>query len=397
MSLKIRLTLLYATIVGGIIILFGVGIYALVSVILVDQIDKTLERTWRDIQRVVRVNSQGRFEYVTGLSLDANVFVQIWGRDGELKGGSPNIRRLLDSLDPEGLQSAVPIYQDTFIETVHLRVLSVPLEVGGRSFATLQIGANMDVVDGTQNDLLVSLIFASIVAISFAFIIGWLSTQSAIAPLEAVTLAALQITETNDLSRRIPQAGPSDDEVGQLIRAFNLNLSRLERLIETQRRFLADVGHELRTPLTVIKGNVDLIRRIGETDEESLESIEDEVERLTRLVGDLLLLAQAEAGKLPMDRQIVDLDTVLLEVFRQAKILAKSQIHLKIGDIDQVLVCGDRDRLKQVLLNLISNGIKYTPSGGQVIVSLGKRDNYALLNVADNGPGVPKEDLPHIF
>jgi signal transduction histidine kinase len=174
---------------------------------------------------------------------------------------------------------------------------------------------------------------------------------------------ALQITRADDLSRRIPYSGPPDDEVGQLIHAFNQTLSRLENLFNTQRRFLIDVGHELRTPLTVIRGNIDLMMRMGRTDEESMKSIEAEVDRLTRMVGDLLLLAQAESGNLPLSIAIVEMDTLLLEVMQQIQILAKNRLRLRLGDIDQVLVCGDHDRLKQVLVNLVSNAINYTPEG----------------------------------
>ena len=185
--------------------------------------------------------------------------------------------------------------------------------------------------------------------------------------------------------------------MGQLIAAFNQTLGRLENLFNTQRRFLADVGHELRTPLTVIKGNVDLMRRMNTMDQESLESIVSEVDRLTRMVGDLLLLAQAESGKLPLDRRLVELDTILLDVMQQMSVLAKDRLTMRLGEIDQVLVCGDQDRLKQVLVNLIGNAIKYTPAGGEVVVSLGKKDNKAWLSVSDTGPGIPEEDLPYIF
>jgi signal transduction histidine kinase len=207
----------------------------------------------------------------------------------------------------------------------------------------------------------------------------------------------LQITRADDLSRRIPYQGPPDDEVGQLIHAFNQTLSRLENLFHMQRRFMADVGHELRTPLTVIKGNVQIMRRMGSTDEESLSSIESEVDRLTRLVGDLLLLAQAESGKIPLDRRLVELDSMLLEVLNQMRVLTREKLQLRLGDFDQVLVCGDQDRLKQVLVNLISNAINYTPAGGEVVVGLGKANNQARMTVSDNGAGIPAEDLPHIF
>ncbi len=132
-------------------------------------------------------------------------------------------------------------------------------------------------------------------------------------------------------------------------------------------------------------------------DPESMESIVSEVDRLTRMVGDLLLLAQAESGKLPLDRRLVELDTVLLEVMHQMRVLAKDRLTMRLGEIDQVLVCGDQDRLKQVLVNLIGNAIKFTPAEGEVLVSLGKEDEKARLSVSDTGPGIPPEDLPYIF
>jgi signal transduction histidine kinase len=139
------------------------------------------------------------------------------------------------------------------------------------------------------------------------------------------------------------------------------------------------------------------MRRMNCTDDESMDSIESEVDRLTRLVGDLLLLAQAESGKLPLANELVEIDSLVLEVLNQMRILTKDRLHLTLGEIDQVLVCGDKDRLKQVLVNLIGNAIQYTPTGGEVIVGVGKVDNRARITVSDNGPGIPPEDLPHIF
>jgi signal transduction histidine kinase len=384
------------SLVGGILILFSVAVYALASLTLVAEIDESLEQIWFELQKVTRISPRGDVELSTiNLTLNQNVLIQVW-RNGVLIKGSTTSGEINKPLDELSLQGTEPQFRDVHVDGLHLRVLSVPLLISGRSFATFQIGTNMSVVDGTEKDLLRTLTVASIVAIAFAGVLSWIGTHRALRPLDAVTKTALQITTANDLSRRIPLVGPADDEIGQLVESFNQTLSRLEQLIDTQRRFVTDVGHELRTPLTVIKGNVDLMRRIG-ADEEFFESIESEVDRLTRMVGDLMLLAQAESGKLPMAHQIVDLDTVLLEVFRQMKVLAKDQIRLKIGEIDQVLVCGDRDRLKQVLVNLMSNAIKYTPAGGEVIVTLTKQGNQGRLIVTDNGPGIPPEDLPHIF
>jgi signal transduction histidine kinase len=268
---------------------------------------------------------------------------------------------------------------------------------GERMIGTLQVGEKVTVIDATLKILLDVLVIGTLIAISVAGLAGWYSTKRALDPLEDVTQAALQITRADDLSRRIPYEGPSGDEVGQLIHTFNQTLGRLENLFNTQRRFMADVGHELRTPLTVIKGNVGLMRRMKAMDDESLSGIEGEVDRLSRLVGDLLLLAQAESGKLPLDRRTVELDTLILEAMQQMRVLAGEKLTLRLGDIDQVLVCGDKDRLKQVLLNLISNAIYYTQPKGEVVVGVGKIGSQARLIVSDNGPGIPAADLPHIF
>ncbi len=237
----------------------------------------------------------------------------------------------------------------------------------------------------------------SAIAILIAGFLGWANARRALKPLSTLTNTALRITRADDLSRRIPLTGSPDDEIGQLVVAFNDTIARLEELFATQRRFVADVGHELRTPLTVIRGNVDLMQRVGVEDEESLRSIELEVEHLTRLVEDLLVLAQAESGKLPMVLERIELDTLLLEVFNQARVIAGEKIKLDIGEIDQVIVCGDRDRLKQVVLNLVSNAIKYSEDGGEIRVDLSKEDGKARLEVHDSGSGIPTEELPFIF
>jgi len=153
----------------------------------------------------------------------------------------------------------------------------------------------------------------------------------------------------------------------------------------------------LRTPLTVIKGNVDLMRRMKAADEESLSSIDQEAGRLTRLVGGLLMLAQAESGKLTLNFAPVELDLLLTEVFTEMRVLAGSKVLVHLNDIDQVMVNGDRDRLKQVLLNLVANAIQYTPPGGDIFLSISKLGDQARIIVRDTGPGIPAEDLPHIF
>jgi len=380
--------------------LFGIAVYYSVSLTVTNQLDDMLKTWAQTVYTNTHIDKSGKLNVsLTQLDLPELVFVQVWGKDNNLVAASQNIRVLNNPLDTITLHSPIPVWGDVNRGGARLRVLTVPLVVdqGSRIEGVLQVGTRMDVVNATQQTLLEVLLIGTTIAIIAAGLAAWISSRQALHPLDNVTTTALQITSADDLSRRIPYTGSSKDEVGQLVAAFNQTLSRLENLFSTQRRFLADVGHELRTPLTVIKGNVGLMRKIKEFDEESLETIEDEVDRLTRMVGDLLLLAQAESGKIPLANETVELDTLLLEVMNQMQVLAHDRITLNLGNIDQVLVCGDRDRLKQVIVNLIGNSINYTPKGGEVLVGLGKVSDMAQLTVTDNGPGIPPEDLPHIF
>ena len=400
MSLRARLTLFYTVVLGVVLVLFGVAVYYLVSVVQLRQVDDTLERTARDLIRVARINEEGNFVLAQRVSLDSSVIVQVWDGSNRLVALTPSMEPdspFRQPLDSTSYASSAPIYNSVTVGDVHFRVLTVPLNTDGSPIGVLQAGTSLTIIDGLRNEIVRYLVVLSIIGIILAGMIGLITGQRALTPLATVTDTALQITRADDLSRRIPTRGIVDDEVGKLITAFNDTMGRLEKLFATQRRFVADIGHELRTPLTVIRGNIDLMRRVGIEDEQSLHSIELEVDRLARLVEDLLILAQAESGKLPMDKRRVELDTLLLEVFSQAHVLAGDRVQMEIGQIDQVLVCGDRDRLKQVVLNLVANAIKYTSDGGKVTVNLSKETGSAELVVKDTGSGIPAEDLPHVF
>lgn len=398
MSLRIRLTLLYSTLLGAILLSFGVLVYLLVSALLLDQIDRTLIQTTSDIIQTARIDPVGGMDIVElpGVELTSSVYVQLWTRDGRLRMSSPGIRQFAQPLDAPNLKVGYNVLRDVLIQGVHLRVLTVPIELGSRPAGVLQAATNLVYVDTIRNTLLYVLVSLAIISIFFAAVASWISIDRALAPLQTVTQTAEQITRADDLSMRIPYHGSPGDEIGLLIRAFNRTLERLENLFTSQQRFLADVSHELRTPLTVIKGNADLIRKVG-ADNESLDSIKDEADRLTRLVGDLLLLAQAESRKLPLNLRPMELDLLLTDVFQEMRVLAGEKVRLKLTDIDQIMVNGDPDRLKQVLINLTSNAIHYTPAGGDVYLSLSKSGENAKVIVRDSGPGIPPKDLPHIF
>ena len=398
-SLRLRFTMLYSTLMGGILLVFGVAVFFIINYILINQVDNMLASVVQDLVKVTQVDSMGEINMLSlpRLSMNSNAYIQLWGRDGELKSTSPSLGLLKDSLDPTGRQAVTPEYRDVTIEGVHLRVLSAPLISGNRIIGVLQVAGNMGVIDTTRRDLLSIMVAVAVISAVLAGMGSWFVLGQAFSPLEAITDTVEQINRADDLSRRIPYKGRANDEMGNMIESFNQTLERLETLFTSQQRFIADVSHELRTPLTVIKGNVDLMRRMRKLDDESLSSIDQEASRLTRLVGGLLLFAQAESGRLALSIKPVELDTLLTEVFQEMRVLAGGKVQIKMTEIDQALVNGDRDRLKQVMLNLVANAIQYTPPGGEVFLSLAKVGEQTRIIVRDTGPGIPAEDLPHIF
>ena len=286
----------------------------------------------------------------------------------------------------------------------HLRIYSAPLRVndplgGDTIIGAVQVGMSLLDVEGILQTARSALILGVAITSIIAAVIGAFMARTALLPIDRVTQTALQITRAEDLSRRLPTVD-SQDELARLTDTFNEMLGRLETLFQQQQRLVADVSHELRTPLTTLRGNLDLLKRgmgaLSVDDvRDMLVTMDGEISRMSRLVSDLLLLAKADAG-VELERQVVELDTVLLEVYRQGLMMA-DDVKVELGHEDQAMVLGDRDRLQQVLINLTDNAIKYTPAGGTVQLSLYKREGWVQVGVSDTGVGIPRKDLPHIF
>jgi signal transduction histidine kinase len=390
---------LYSTLTGGILLVFAAAVIMVFNALLVDQIDHTLESAANVIINRIEVNSLGQVSLdLSSIDISSDVYVQVWGLDNELQVSLRTLDDFVDRpFDPNALRAESPIYRDVRLANHQLRVLSVPILDGEHKIAVLQVAVRLDVINQAREGLTNILTIIWLVSFLFSGNAAWLTLGHTLKPLEAITETAEQINRADDLSRRLPYHGPENDEIGSLVNSFNQTLERLEALFTSQQRLLADVSHELRTPLTVIKGNVDLMRRMKRLDEESLMSIDHEAGRLTRLVGGLLLLAQAESGKLTLSMKQVELDLLLTEVFQEMSILAGNRVRVHLNEIDQVYVTGDRDRLKQVFINLVANAIQYTPQGGEVFLSLERIGEQARIICRDTGPGIPAEDLPHIF
>jgi heavy metal sensor kinase len=402
MTIRTRLTLWYSGMLATVILIFSVSLFSLLNWAWREQ---QLDNM-RQIAKVLLV----QLSYVNGKlatqhiptelsSMTYSPFgIQIWHADGELAAISDNLRSLRDfdrPADENGMQATTDTWREVTVHKLNLLVYSVPLfNTDNQRVGTIQLVASMEPMNEALSRLLRVMVAVGVVALLLSFMVGSVIAAQALQPIDTISHTAKAITAADDLSKRIPYNGPSD-ELGQLISTFNATLERLERLFLVQRRFVADVSHELRTPLTTIQGNLDLLKRFG-ADPVSLEAIETEVKRMTRLVGDLLLLAQADAGRLPLRETIVDLASLVAEVYNQTRMMA-TELHYKPTILEPVRVKGDADRLKQLVLNLVTNALKYTPAGGTVLISVTQHEGYAFISVKDTGIGIPKEDLLNIF
>jgi two-component system, OmpR family, sensor kinase len=398
MSLTQRLTLLYSILLGGILLIFSAGVFLVVNTVLLSQVDDRLAEAADEFIALSSTGSLKQVQFgVIPEGVDAGVSVQVWGLNDELQDGFGPLGKSERALDPLGTRVTQPRFREVELEQRLLRVLSIPLGDGANQIAVMQVAVSLDSIKSARTYLLYVMF---VIWLYGVFIVGfamYLTLGRALDPLKSIVETAEQINRADDLSRRIPLQGYEEGEIGSLIQTFNRTLERLEGLFTSQQRFLADVSHELRTPLTVIKGNVDLMRRMKQLDPESLASIDQEAGRLTRLVGGLLMLAQAESGNLPLNFRRVELDLLITEVFQEMHVIAGGSVRVHLNEIDQLVVNGDRDRLKQVLINLVANAIQYTPQGGDVFISLSKVGDMARIICRDSGPGIPAEDMPHIF
>jgi heavy metal sensor kinase len=403
MSIKSRLILLHTIILVLVLTLFGSAVYLISRTALLNEFDKGLENIAVQLREQTKAVVLGNLAVLTVPQEELDVFQSgssffvILDTNGDIILRSENLADYEVVLDPDGRRA-----NETFSTVVHhglpLRVLTEPLYVERENenvlVGYLQVARLLDfktVLDQLQFIMLL----AGVAAVGLSLFLGAVLTYQLLKPLDDMTVAALRITRTDDLSRRLPDTGRRD-EIGRLTMVLNQTLERLERLFHARQRFLADVSHELRTPLTTIRGNVDLMRHMGAADPEALNVVQDELERMTRLVDDLLMLARADTGGLPIQRVPVELDTVFLDVYRQVRSIERS-VDVILREVDQVTVLGDADRLKQLILNLVDNAVKYTPAGGSVTLSLSKANGTANIEVSDTGVGIPAEDLPRIF
>jgi heavy metal sensor kinase len=329
--------------------------------------------------RFIRVASDGVLLYVSGKPLDA-------------------------SFDPTTVQPApVPAKRETLRHEMQpdwkpLLVETLVCQAGDKSFV-IEVGASRAPIQAVLQQMMLPLTIGLPAILLIAILGGYALVRRALAPVDVITRTAERISSRN-LDERLP-VPPTDDELQRLSEALNRMITRLNESFDYTRRFLADASHELRTPLTVIRGELE--NAVGTpglpaVTRDGMGSVLEEVDRLARIVEGLFALSRLDAGEAQAERVRFDLGELAMTTTEQMCLLAEDKGVSLSRDISRgVTVEGDRARLKQVVVNLLDNAIKYTPAGGTVTMAVRANAGKAWLGVTDNGMGIPAEALPHLF
>ncbi|MCR4340652.1 MAG: HAMP domain-containing histidine kinase [Gemmatimonadaceae bacterium] len=419
MSLRLRLALWYGGLTGLLVLLVCAYSYAVHSRAHYDEIDAALASSAEHVAvELSAVSTPAARAGVLHASVLLGSAMRIYGADGVLRlqtesgasapavdlrellaGGAPPpypaVARLAPPLHvarrPHGAFGLVP-------GSPRWRLHVLPLAAGAEYLVAV---APLDMIDRSVGRFAQIMVVMAAVGTALTFLVGWLLAAHALRPVALLTATAGAIARSGEFSRRVPAdaAAATGDELGRLAATFNEMLGSLEQAYLIQKRFVSDASHELRAPLTAIQANLELLR-----DRADMPAVERELatreaareaDRLARLVADLLALARADAG-MPLRRESVELDRLLMDVVGEARFLMRGQ-KLEIGTLDPCAMEGDPDRLKQLLLIFVDNAIKYTPSDGQVRLSLRREGDTAAFTVEDTGVGIPPSALPRVF
>ncbi len=428
MSIRLRLTLLYSAILALTLMIFSAVLYAAQS-------QYTLNMVRNDLVKSVEPMANGiaRAQSDLGWQMPFPWIIQREGPEGErarnvlqplvrerrprdlihirdAEGNalnlSPNDETIELPLSQEGLNHLKngEIWEEfAHDEEGRLFIYNQPVMVKNQLVGIVQIARSLADRDRSLRSLGVTLLAGSALTTLIAFGIGWTLSGVTLRPIQRITETAHEIGESRDFSSRVAHKGPND-ELGRLATTFNTMLGHLQdayqrvaRALQVQRDFVADVSHELRTPLTTIRGNLTLLQRQPplprDEQEDILNDLIGESERLSRLVTDLLTLARADAGR-KLDLAPVTLEPLVDDVCRQAHLLAPERDIAHTSD-GALAVQANEDALKQVLLILLDNAIKHGKGAIHVVVE--EHAQQANVRVQDDGPGMSPEMQQRLF
>lgn len=261
-------------------------------------------------------------------------------------------------------------------------------------------GVNVREFDNSPREILGSalMIFPFVLIVAAGG--GYLIAGRAVRPIDRITTEVEDITDGRSLHRRLAVES-TGDEMTRLTTTLNAMIGRLETSFGALRRFTADASHELKTPLAVMRADVERAMQLPSHSPDQLVALEEALQQTTRmadLVDSLLTLARADEGRFDLHREVVPLEPLVREVMETALILGEEgELQVTMPTIDELTVMGDRTRLRQLFLNLVTNAIKYTPRGGKVELNLVRQGTQAQFSVKDSGIGIAAADLPYIF
>jgi heavy metal sensor kinase len=333
-----------------------------------------------------------------------NRFVRVTREPGTMiyRSGSPADRSFDPSLvsavtRASATHTASPV--TTIVGDQHLMIRATPVSALSGNYL-VELGVSIDPIDAVLNRLLDLLAVLLPILMACAAGGGYLLVNWALRPVDRLSQTAEQMSLQN-LTLRLPVV-PSGDALERLSISLNTMLGRLRDSVQTSRRFLADASHELRTPLTVIKG--ELQELAGESSltqrdlRERVGSVLEEVARLEHLVTGLLVLSRLDAGEPQRDWTDVDLAELASSTAEQMRLMADDRgIEIELSALRKALVRGDRARLKQIVVNLLDNAIRFTKRGGTVWLRTAADDQGSVLEVSDTGIGIPSASIPHVF
>jgi heavy metal sensor kinase len=409
-SLRFRMTMWYAGLLATALVVFGFAVYFGLKRHLNLQMNESLVRQARTIgdEMLVHVSARGTQYAVTEIdeSYEPEVnsrFIRVTRQDGSVLYRSSAPRD--GSFDPSQIAETTGPYRDGYKPRL-VGPQSRQVVVQGLRYETprgerflIETGAPYELIASQLRSIRLILALGIPVFLVAAVAGGLILVRNSLEPLRAITEKAERISSEN-INQRLPVAN-TGDEVERLSLALNRMIERLQESIQQISRFSADVSHELRTPLTILRGELETMAQDRYRDTESLEMIGnslEEIDRLTRIVDQLLIISRLDAGQAGIGKERVDLAELATSTAEQMRLLAdEKRIVIRFSVEPVVIVAGDRLRLKQIFVNLLDNAIKYTPEKGAVELTVRAQAGRALLGVSDSGIGIAPGEVPYIF
>jgi two-component system, OmpR family, sensor kinase len=409
-SVRTRLTLWYVAVLAGVLVAFTLGIYLLMTRALHSRVDSGLHHLMSVTQKsLIQDAAEGQSlqdaarSTVSELS-GPNQALALFDEHGQLlasNGWDEDFAVALPAIEAIAsgeatLSTGVERDGDDRVRLATQR-LTVPL--AGRTYFAIA-GEPLDVVEDELESLRIILWSSVPIALILTGISGWFLARKSLAPVVAMAERADRIG-AGDLGGRLPVANPRD-ELGRLAETFNRLLARMAVAFTQQQRFMADASHELRTPIatarTAAAVTLQQPHRAEEEYRQSLQIVQDQSDRLARIVDDMLTLARADAGEYPLRTEPLYLNELVDEVARDARVLsARAGVRIDVDPAPDAPFVGDEHLLKRLIMNLVDNAIRHTPAGGAVRLSLAPDGTGFVLTVSDTGGGIPHAAQAHIF